>query len=348
MKYAVGYQFTDSKKTFFDLCKPCLDSIAEIYFPWAYQPSGRAALGEDHFTLDYNASNHLIDDLKLFKENGKKLDLLFNSNCYGADAVSLRLEGEVYSIINYLSDMVGNVDVVTTASPVIAYIVKNKYPDISTRASVNMQIGTVCGMRYIADVFDEYLIQREYNRDIDYIKELKCWADANGKKLYILVNSGCLAHCPGQIFHNNITAHNWAASNRRIIEAFSGNGRRTVNVCGNYYKARGNLIDLMRATWIRPEDIGNYEGIFDTVKLATRSHPDPELVLKAYACGFLRGNLIDLFEPHCSLTIAPRILDNSAFDSNWFRKTSTCGRQCEDCSYCEDTYNQICKEINNG
>jgi hypothetical protein len=103
MKYAVGYQLMDSRSTtFFELCQPWLDSIAEIYFSWTYQPSGRNAMGENNFIVDYTATERLIYDLKLFKKNGKKLDLLFNSNCYGADAISQRLEGEVYSIIEYL------------------------------------------------------------------------------------------------------------------------------------------------------------------------------------------------------------------------------------------------------
>jgi collagenase-like PrtC family protease len=334
----------DSSPTFFDLCQPWLDSIAEVYFPWVYQSSGRDPLGEDHFMLDHTATERLIYDLRLFKKNGKKLDLLFNSNCYGADAVSLRLEGEIFSIIEYLSIAVGDVDIVTTTSPVIAYIVKSKYPSIRTRASVNMRIGTVCGMRYLMDVFDEYLIQREYNRDIEHLKKLKHWADVNGKKLYILANSGCLAHCSGQTFHDNLVAHKWDLNNRSRIAAFSGKDGRAINTCWNYFKAQGSLIDLLRATWIRPEDIGNYEGFFDIVKIATRLNPAPALVLRAYAQGFWKGNLTDLFEPQLSSVIAPRVLDNTAFGGDWFQTTSVCRRHCEDCSYCEDTYHQICKE----
>jgi collagenase-like PrtC family protease len=345
MKYAVGYQLMDSRSTFFDLCQPYLDSIAEIYFPWVYQPSGREVIGEDDFMLDYTAADRLIHDLRFFKKVGKKIDLLFNSNCYGADAVSKRLEGEVYSIIEYLTTVVGDVDVVTTTSPVVAYIIKSRYPDIRTRASVNMHIGTVCGMRYLADVFDEYLVQREYNRDIEYLKKLKQWADSNGKNLHILANSGCLAYCSGQTFHNNIIAHRQDSKSRYRIEAFSGEDGRPANVCWNFFGAQGNLIDLLRATWIRPEDVGNYEDIFDTMKLATRMHPKPELIIKAYAQGFWKGDLTDLFEPQFSSVIAPRILDNTAFGKNWFQMTSACGRRCDSCSYCEDTYHQICKEM---
>jgi len=345
MKYSVGYELIDNNTTFYDLCKPWLDSITEIFFPWVYHPSGREALGEKNFILDHTATERLIYDLKRFKEAGKKLDLLFNSNCYGADAVSLRLEGEVYSIIEYIANKVGNVDTVTTTSPVIAYIVKNKYPDIKIRASINMRIGTITGMRYLMDIFDEYLVQRECNRDIEHLKKLKYWADTNGKKLYILVNSGCLPYCSAQNFHDNITAHKWDINNRHRIKAFTGKEGRTVNICWNYLKAQDNLIDLMRASWIRPEDIGNYEGLFDTVKIATRMQPAPELVIEAYVKGVWNGNLADLLEPRFSKVIAPRVLDNTAFGKDWFQRTSVCGRRCDECSYCENTYHQICKEV---
>jgi len=345
MKFAVGYHLTDTSNTFFKLCQPWLSSISEIFFPWVFQPSGRSALGDDHFMLDYTAANRLIDDLRLFKKSNIKLDLLFNSNCYGADALSIKLEGEVFSIIEYISNEVGGVDIVTTASPFIAYIVKNKYPDIRVRASVNMRVGTIDSMRYLADVFDEYMIQREYNRDIEYLKKLKHWADANNKKLYILVNSGCLAYCPGHDFHINLEAHKFEANNRIRIKAFSDKDGRLANICLNYFKAHGNLIDLLRASWIRPEDISNYEGIFDTVKIATRLLPEPALVLEAYVQGYWKGNLTDLFEPHFTSVLAPRILDNTSFGGDWFQKTSSCGRRCDECSYCEDTYHKICKEI---
>ena len=36
---------------------------------------------------------------------------------------------------------------------------------------------------------------------------LKAWADANGKSLHFLVNSGCMNYCSGQSFHDNLVAH---------------------------------------------------------------------------------------------------------------------------------------------
>lgn len=82
--------------------------------------------------------------------------------------------------MDYLKGTIG-LDIVTTASLMIARTIKNNFPDIEVRASVNMRIGTVKAMEYIADLFDSYNIQREYNRDLRRITELKEWADKHGK-----------------------------------------------------------------------------------------------------------------------------------------------------------------------
>ena len=46
------------------------------------------------------------------------------------------------------------------------------------RASVNMRVGTIQGMQYLAHLFDGYYVQRDHNRDITHLAELKEWADA--------------------------------------------------------------------------------------------------------------------------------------------------------------------------
>ena len=43
---------------------------------------------------------------------------------------------------------------ITTSSPVIAKFLKRNFPDLECRASVNMEIGTIQGMEYLADWFD--------------------------------------------------------------------------------------------------------------------------------------------------------------------------------------------------
>ncbi len=291
-------------------------------------PSGRSPLASRRGYTNWGAQNQLIADLCQLRSMGIKLDLLFNANCYGGLAISKHLEAQIASVIDYLAETVGGIDIITTTSLAIARTVKKYYPGIKVRASVNMRIGTVKGMEYIADTFDEYYVQREFNRNLPIVKELKSWADANGKNLYMLANSGCLNFCSGQTFHDNLVAHEKDIAETDNIEDW------IPHVCWNYLENRENWPAVLQNSWVRPEDLHHYDDIFSIVKLATRMHSRPRLVLQSYTTRRHYGNLLDLLEPGYSPAFAPNMIDNSEFPSDWFVKTSTCGNQCLKCDYC--------------
>ena len=329
MKFAIGYQLPqDDGESFVDLARDYRDHLAEVYFAWVGAASGRAAVGRQHGYVDWTAQPRMESDLRELRAMGLKLDILFNANCYGSHAVSRHLEGEVLSILEHLDRVAGGVQIVTTASPAVAHIVKTHFTDIEVRASVNMRIGTIEAMRYVAHLFDSYYIQRDVQRDIAYVKEVKAWCHAHGKGLCMLANSGCLRCCPGQTFHDNMVAHD-----AEIDETINLPGW-TPHVCWNLYKDRANWPAVLQATWVRPEDLHHYDGLADVVKLATRMHAHPRMVVHAYTQGRCAGNLLDLLEPGHGPAFAPHLIDNSRFPTEWFDRTSACDRRCDRCGYC--------------
>ena len=169
-------------------------------------------------------------------------------------------------------------------------------------------------MEYISGLFDSYYIQREYNRDFQKIEEMKEWADDNGKKLYFLVNSGCLNFCSGQVFHDNIVAHESEISEMDNLEGWDP------SICWNYYTKKENWVKFLQNSWIRPEDIHNYNRYFPMAKLATRAHSNPRKVIEAYCKEKFKGNLIDLLEPGHNPIFFPYIIDNSRFPEDWFER----------------------------
>lgn len=337
MKYAIGYQQPENGDSFSDIVSDYREHISEVYFPWIGAASGRAALGSCRGGRDWKAQSVLEDDLRFIKSAGIRLDLLFNSNCYGERAASQSLENEVLSILEHLDDLVKGVDTVTTTSLAVARTVKKYFPEIDVRASVNMRIGTVQAMGYVSGLYDSFYIQRDIQRDLSAVRKIKAWCDANGKKLYMLANSGCLHCCPGQVFHDNMVAHDAAIDEMKNIPGW------TPHVCWNLYRDPANFVEILRSTWVRPEDIHNYELTVEAAKLATRQHSNPRIVIGAYASEKYAGNTIDLFEPGFSPAFAPAILDNSRFPEDWFDKTSTCGRDCEKCDYCANVLKEIQK-----
>jgi collagenase-like PrtC family protease len=321
MKFAVGYQLAEEgEESFVEIVREYKDHIAEVYFPWADMASGRAALTSRRGFVDWSAQERLQEELRAFRDMGVQLDLLFNANCYGGKAVSRHLENQVVSLLAHLGDVAGGVDAVTTTSLAVAHVVKKHFPKVEVRASVNMRIGTVQAMEYVAHLFDSFHVQRDFNRDPAHLRRLKSWADRSGKRLLILANSGCLRFCPGQTFHDNMVAHDQEIDETQNIPDW------TPHVCWNLYKDRKNWPAILQATWIRPEDLRRYEDLFPVVKLATRMHSHPRMVVHAYTERRFRGNLLDLFEPCFSPAFAPYALDNEKFPADWFEKSCASAR----------------------
>jgi collagenase-like PrtC family protease len=336
MKFAVGYQLPeDNEEPMVDIINDYKDYIAQVYFPWNDMPSGRAALTSRRGYVNWSGQKRLEQDLVKLRNMGMKLDLLFNANCYGGKAVSEYLRNCVASVLERLQHIVGGVDIVTTTSLFIAKMVKTHFPDIEVRSSVNMRIGTIDAMKYVTELFDSYYMQREYNRNLTHIKQLKQWADANGKKLYMLANSGCLAWCPGQIFHDNLVAHEQEIDETKNVAGYQP------HVCWNLFSDRKNWPAVLTTTWIRPEDLHHYDKLFDVVKLATRMHSNPRMVIDAYVKRSFEGNLLELFEPGFAPAFQPYIMDNKKFPAEWFERTSTCNRQCHQCNYCKKIMEKV-------
>ena len=341
MKFAVGYQLPqEGDLPFSELIAPYADRIGEVYFPWLDIATGRSKLGTEHGYTDWKAQARLEEDLVRIHRMGIRLDILFNANCYGRLAMSEELKNKVCSILEHLRDVVGGVEILTTTSPFIAEVVKKSFPEIEVRASVNMWIGTVKAMQYLSDLFDSFYVQREYNRDLDYIRELREWCDENGKRLYMLANSGCLAFCTGHSFHDNLVAHESEICETNNVDDFMP------YTCWRYLKNRENWSAILQNSWVRPEDIHHYEGLIDTVKLATRMHSRPEMVIRAYVTGSFYGNLPDLMEPGFGPAISPYIIDNRRIPEDFFERTSHCDRKCHKCGYCASVLEKALVNMN--
>ena len=326
LKLSVGYQ--DSERFLFsDIVKTYSSAIEEVYFAWIGEKSGRSPLGGYDGYFDYTLQERLVSELKKIRGLGIRLDLLFNANCYGEDAMSEVLRGRVLSILEYLESEDILPETVTTASPAIATMIRESFPDIELRASVNMRIGSVKGMQYMAHLFDSFCVAKECNRDLARLGAMRDYADAEGKKLILLANSGCMRDCSGQIFHDNMVSHEAEIAKQKNIKLLP-------YACWNYLKDPKNFPSVLQNTWILPEDIDRYEGLVDTVKLATRSHALPGMAIDAYARRRYFGNLLDLFEPGFSPAFAPYVIDRSKLPIDFWEKTVHCDKKCEECSYC--------------
>lgn len=335
MIFAIGYQLPSDDDSTLALVRDYREQVGEVYFAWPGHASGRASVGNQGGYVEWGAQAQLEEDLRELGELGVRRDLLFNANCYGGRALSVDLANEIASLLEHLAERVGGVEVVTTTSPVIAGIVKQVDPSIEVRASVNMRIGSPEAMRFLADRYDSFYLQRDRQRNLDQVRHAADWCTANGKQLYLLANSGCLHECPGQTFHDNLVAHD------AEIDRHANLPDCDPHVCWRWLRDQDNWSAILQASWIRPEDLHHYDDLVPMVKLATRMHTRPRLVLHAYANRRYPGNLVDLLEPGFGPALAPAILANDRFPEDFFATVSSCDHRCTSCGYCERALQQI-------
>ncbi len=330
MKFAVGFQFTVSGEPFCEIVKTYRDYIGEVYFSWPGLASGRPGSA----VTDWQAQYRLECELLELRKMGIKLDLLLNGNCYGDDAVSVGLRDRVLSLLEYMEANGICPEIITTTSPFIAHVIREEKLPIEIRASVNMRIGTTQAMSYAAEYFDSFYLQRDFQRDLNYVRTVSKWANDHGKKICLLANSGCLRFCPSQTFHDNLISHSHEAEQKKNIEW-------NPHLCRSVFSDKNRHVEILKETWIRPEDIHKYEGLVDIVKLATRQHSHPRIVLGAYTSGKYQGNLLELFEPGFASQFFPFYIDNGKFPEDWFEKVGACSGGCTDCGYCDSVFKSV-------
>jgi hypothetical protein len=332
MKFMLGYQLMHNS-SLIDAMLRFHKDIYEVYFSWGDIPNGRGLSMEALQLLPFETQNRQLFELEVLSKKGIKLNLLLNGNCYGSQSLSRSFFKKIGNVIEDFSKRI-NLRSVTTTSPVIAKFVKNNFPVLKVRASVNMEIGSTQGMDYVSEYFDGYYMQRELNRNLKAIKHLKKWCDGNGKELYMLANSGCLSHCSVHNFHDNLVAHENEIMG--MDNAFDFRG-----VCHDYLAKEEKQVSIIRDTnFVRPEDLYLYEPYFSVAKLATRSNLNPVAVIEAYVGRKYVGNITELLEPNHAESFYPCILENSKFPSEFGQKVMTCTKECAQCGFCQNVFNK--------
>lgn len=336
MRFSVGYQ-QDQRARWAESILRFREAVAEVYFPWGDLPNGRARTTQLALSSrEYKA--RFREEITAMAHAGIQRNLLLNGMCYGALSLSRELFCAIDRAIDEIGEMAG-LHSVTTTSPVIAEYIKEKYPALEVRASVNMDISDIKSMQYLSAHFDSFYIGRSVNRQLDEIARWKEWADANGKKLHILFNSGCLSHCPAHVFHDNLVAHEKEIATQDNAVSYHALCRQRLG----RGKEESYLL-IGDGSFVRPEDVKIYEPYFSVGKLATRSNPQPSRVLSAYVRGHHYGNLLDLLEPDYAAQFYPLTLDNKAFPEDFGFHVSHCDHQCLQCGYCKNIWNQALKD----
>ena len=338
-RFAFGYYFEKRGGfTFRDLVEKYAPFLQEIYFPWPGLLSARE-LGKDTKAL----RKRLVDDLKFCRSKGLALDLLVNATCYGDTALTATQREEYFGHLKELSSFGLMPEIVTTTSPYIAAITKKFDASVDRRASVNMRLNSTLAMEYVAEQFDSYYICRDLQRDLPTVKMFAEWAKKNGKRICMLANSGCLRLCPWQTFHETLLAHNFLHIQHEIKEL-----NMPSTLCVGIVQSK-QYEEILRGSWIRPEDLHRYDPYVSVFKLSTREADRPDRILEAYTSGSFNGDLLLILDPGFSFLAHPMVFDNKAFPAEWSegKIAGECAANCTHCGKCTEVLKLVLKRSPN-
>ena len=331
IRFSIGYQPEDELgRPFTEMAAEFCSSLYEVYFAWPGIANGRISGFDD---------GQLAPALRDIAALGLRLDLLVNAGCYGMEGVTKTFMQQLASSIDRIRQAAGRLDVITTTSRAVATYLKRNFPEIEVRASVNMRIGNTRMLDYLAEEFDSFYLQREYNYNPDVLQSFGQWCRRNDRRFYLLANSGCMNWCAGQSFHDNLLGHYRPIPPEELLENFDP------TLCGEYYRNGRNAVNLLKNSWIRPEDVDRFENLCDGMKLATRASARPRMIVQAYVKRSWHGNLLDLLEPGLAGKFLPEILDNTRFPADWVSRKRACGGNCDECRYCETLMKQVMTKL---
>jgi len=334
-KFAFGYFFGNrAGHSFRELAEEYAPFLREVCFPWPGLLSAREVDGDPT-----ELRKQLVDDLRFCRSKGILLDLLADATCYGDKAFKFTQREEYLGHLKTMADAGVVPEIVTSVSPYIASITKLFSADIERRASVNAKLFSTLAMEYISSKFDSMCIGRDVQRDLPTMKAFAAWGDKNGKKLCMTANSACLRFCPWQRFHETLCSHHFAhalAEMERVA--------MPATLCAGVL-ADKNYEEILRGSWIRPEDLHRYEPYVSVVNLSALEAPRPDLLLRAYTSGTFDGDLLLLLDRDYASLVAPMMFDNKSFPPEWGegKIAGLCAADCTHCGKCADTLKRVLK-----
>jgi collagenase-like PrtC family protease len=289
--------------------------------------------------IDEGAITEFVQEAK---RRGIKFLYVMNATCHGNREMSEEGRWDYLQRCQWILD--AGFTGITLANPYVMELTTRHFPDLEMHVSLLTGVDEARKAQFFADmgatlIHLDPIVARDFRR----LKSIRRAVDC---KLSLVVNEGCVLHCPLRSYHTNVISHS-----RESIE-----GQYHVDYC--YYTCAGQKLrdksELLRMPWIRPEDSEIFlEAGIDHFKIAGRekmgggpsSHTDwIEMVSNAYHSGH-SDNVADLLvglegiqslmgeasAPPPGLRIDSRALDGFM---RYFVE-GHCHTDCGDCTYCD-------------
>ena len=297
-----------------------------------------------------------------------RFNYLINTMCLNNIHYSRQGYREMIELLEWIGSI--GVDIVTVGFPYMIRLVQEVLPGMKIKASSVCRINSVYRAKQYEDFgVDEIIIDENINRDFETLtairKAVKC-------DLEIIANPCCLHDCPHQPEH---VSHDGHAS-----QTFSMDNYRYLQF--PYYnctlKKFTNPVEIIKARWIRPEDLEVYEKIgYVKFKVVERFKKSDVLLqtVKAYEERSFEGNLIDILTltnpdvylkpdleyfnkpEHVNVPMIIQVgglmdfalrdfiyIDNKRLEGfiDFFQRNGSCrSRDCDTCGFCQHIFDAV-------
>ncbi len=300
---------------------------------------------------------------------GLKFNYLLNGVCLDNKEFTRSGQKKLHLLLDWVANI--GVDSVTVSIPYLLELIKRQYPYFKVYASIYAGVDSIEKAKYWENLgVDLINLSSRIVREFPLLKEIR----KNTRcKLQLIGNMACLYDCPLLFYHKNLLSH--------ASQSNHTSGRFFIDYCylNCFYKKISSPMELIRASWIRPEDVCYYENIgIDRIKILDRFRSTKSIIsiINAYASRNYEGNLIDLlfncsgnamwqtaklyrrlryfFHPfHANIfrlrkmaelfSKIPVFINNKALDGflEYFLKEGCYLKSCQECGYCQ----RIAKEV---
>jgi len=320
------------------------------------------------FLLPQINRDEAAEHIRCTQEKGIRFNYLINTMCLNNVHYSREGYREIVKLLEWIGEV--GVDVVTVGFPYMVRLVQEVLPGMKIKASSVCRINSVPKAKQYEDFgVDEIIVDENINRDFETLVAIRKALDC---ELELIANPCCLHDCPHQLEH---VAHDGHASQDHSMN----------NYCYlqfPYYnctmKKFTEPVEIIKARWIRPEDLEVYEAIgYHKFKIVERFKRTDVLAstVAAYEQRRFDGNLIDILTltnpnvylkpdmeyfnkpEHVNVPMITQVgglmdfalrdfiyIDNRKLDGfiEFFQKNGPCrNRDCVQCGYCKKIFEKV-------
>ncbi len=295
------------------------------------------------------------------RKKGVSFNYLINATCFDNLEFTKKGYEKIMKHLEWISST--GTDMVTVTLPFLLEMVRKEFPHLRVCVSSFARVQNVSLAKFWEEMgADKIILPEAIGRNFEILHLIRESVDC---ELELIANHCCLFQCPLDLHHRNMVSH----------------GSQEDHPCGGFAPDYCKLAcqrlkllhpaELIKARWIRPEDVSDYEGIgIDCLKLVERFRGTESLIqiVNAYEKKSYPGNLVklltlpqqgafltpdleviqrtDLIEPEKMEEVMAVLrepfpekvtIDNSKLNGflDYFKKIDCFHMDCDRCGYCE-------------